>query len=128
MKKAFVLSMGALLVAASIAMADMVKCKKLDGSLYIGPAPPAGCVDTGTRYDGAPAGVSAGQSWTEETSPDKGRQGMSYCTCAQLQCSQELTISACTISCQQPSIAKCACLARSDCASSYPSPQKCFCK
>jgi hypothetical protein len=49
-----------ILASAAIAGADMVKCKKADGSLYVGPTPPENCVPVGTLR--APGGGS-GSSW-----------------------------------------------------------------
>ena len=69
----------AVLVVAmtTTARADMVKCKKADGSLYVGASPPENCVPVGTlRSQG---GADAGSSWkaggflpTPTPAPDPG--------------------------------------------------------
>jgi hypothetical protein len=57
------LLLAALVVAATtIANADMVQCKKPDGSLYVGSSPPENCVPVGTlRSQGH--GDDGGASW-----------------------------------------------------------------
>jgi hypothetical protein len=38
----------AVFISAPALAADLIKCKKADGSLYVGPTPPENCVATGT--------------------------------------------------------------------------------
>ena len=49
------------LAAATIANAEMAKCKKRDGSLYVGPTPPEDCVPVGSVRPST--GGEAGSSW-----------------------------------------------------------------
>jgi hypothetical protein len=56
----------ALLVIASVTMvhAEMVKCKKPDGSLYVGPTPPENCTAVGNLRE-HPASGDSGSSWKQ---------------------------------------------------------------
>jgi hypothetical protein len=57
------LPIAVLVVAATtIARADMVKCKKADGGLYVGASPPENCVPVGTLRE-HPASGEGGSSW-----------------------------------------------------------------
>jgi hypothetical protein len=48
------------LLAPTLALADMVKCKKPDGGLYVGPTPPENCVPVGNLQSQG----SSGSSWS----------------------------------------------------------------
>jgi hypothetical protein len=69
-----------ILATTTIASADMVKCKKPDGSLYIGPTPPEDCVPVGSARDRSSEG--GGASWkpgeflpTPTPAPSAGEHG-----------------------------------------------------
>jgi hypothetical protein len=47
------------LLVVVVARAQLVKCKKPDGNLYIGPTPPEDCIPTGTSYSAGRRGDDA---------------------------------------------------------------------